>query len=98
MDCCAKQRVLRKVKETAGLAVRRFFCCSPQNRHLIRCKLLRHSFYKRRFLMRVNWKTFVIGMALAASPALADGPYKIVKTEKAGGPGGMDYINIDAAD
>lgn len=48
--------------------------------------------------IRIGLITAIIGLSLGA--AMADdaaGPYKIVKSEKVGGPGGMDYITVDPA-
>jgi DNA-binding beta-propeller fold protein YncE len=48
--------------------------------------------------MRFICLVFAAGVALAALPAAAqDGPYKILKTAKTGGPGGFDYVYADAA-
>jgi hypothetical protein len=40
---------------------------------------------------------FVVALAMLATIALAQGPYKIVKTAKVGGVGGFDYVNADTA-
>jgi DNA-binding beta-propeller fold protein YncE len=39
----------------------------------------------------------LIGSAVSAEPPAAAGPYKVLKTVKAGGEGGFDYVYADAA-
>ena len=45
--------------------------------------------------MRQNWIGFGVLYAMAASAAMAQGPYQALKTAKAGGLGGFDYIYAD---
>jgi DNA-binding beta-propeller fold protein YncE len=47
--------------------------------------------------MKVSLKVLAVGVLLVASRGLAQdaSSYKIIKSEKPGGPGGMDYISID---
>jgi hypothetical protein len=46
--------------------------------------------------MRGNY-LILAALAIAAAAALADGPYKVLKTAKVGGLGGFDYIYADDA-
>ena len=36
-------------------------------------------------------------LLLISHPALADGPYRILRSVKVGGDGGFDYVNADSA-
>src|SRR5689334_11864848 len=51
--------------------------------------------------MRFSHVLFVAGIAMLACVGLseqasADGPYKVVKSVKVGGPGGFDYVFADS--
>ena len=47
--------------------------------------------------MRLMYLGFAAGIAMFAPTAMAQGPYKVLKTAKTGGLGGFDYIYADDA-
>ena len=51
----------------------------------------------RRLFLTLGFIIAMIASIGLAQHAAASGPYKVLKTVKAGGPGGFDYVHADVA-